>query len=492
MGALFLEANAAGVLDPVPQWLDILLTAFAWVWLVNLYNFMDGIDGISGVETGAIGLGFAGLAALNLAPAALLPLGLAMTAAAIGFLVWNWSPARIFLGDVGGVPLGYLAGFMVVSVASVEPIGSGAWVAAMILPAYYVADATITLCRRSPPRISSRPSPALLSAGRHSRSRACHGERGRLAGKHRASGVGVAPGTVRPLKCRPCRHDRRRTDRLDAILARRTYRNRILRDLMRIVVTGANGFVGRATCRAIISAGHALVPVSRTGMEPLGVADHQAVPVGEVSAETDWLAALDGADAVVHLVNPFLGGPDTPELRALGERVTVGGSVSLAHQAAKAGVRQLVFVSTLKVCGERSDAPLRPEDPPSPASAYGAIKKAAEVGNTALRDRNAPNHHPATGGLRAGNRGTIHLLAAAIRQRPWIALPFGGARANARAMIFVDNLAAAFVAAATDAAAEDRVFHVKDRPASRPPSCSGSCERCSATHQVSCRCRRPS
>ena len=85
MGALFLEANAGVLGDPVPQWLDILLTAFAWVWLVNL-NFMDGIDGISGVETGAIGLGFAGLAALNLAPAALLPLGLAMTAAAIGFL----------------------------------------------------------------------------------------------------------------------------------------------------------------------------------------------------------------------------------------------------------------------------------------------------------------------------------------------------------------------------------------------------------------------
>ena len=236
---------------------------------------------------------------------------------------------------------------------------------------------------------------------------------------------------------------------------------------MRIVVTGANGFVGRATCRAIISAGHALVPVSRTGMEPLGVADHQAVPVGEVSAETDWSAALDGADAVVHLVNPFLGGPDTPELRALGERVTVGGSVSLAHQAAKAGVRRLVFVSTLKVCGERSDAPLRPEDPPWPASAYGAIKKAAEVGMaTALQGsetRLTIIRPPVVFG--PGNRGTIHLLAAAIRQRPWIALPFGGARANARAMIFVDNLAAAFVAAATDAAAEDRVFHVKDRPA---------------------------
>ncbi len=149
LGAIYLETGSAGVLgSPVPIGVDLVLTAFAWVWLVNLYNFMDGIDGISGVQTGAIGLGFAGLAALDLAPFPLLPLGLAMTAASIGFLVWNWSPARIFLGDVGSVPLGYLAGFMIVSVGSDEPAISGPWVAAMILPAYYVADATITLGRR--------------------------------------------------------------------------------------------------------------------------------------------------------------------------------------------------------------------------------------------------------------------------------------------------------------------------------------------------------
>src|SRR4029453_9183528 len=63
--------------------------------------------------------------------------------AAIGFLVWNWSPARIFLGDVGGAPLGYLLGFLLLGLAV-----RGHWKIALILPLYFLADATITLIRR--------------------------------------------------------------------------------------------------------------------------------------------------------------------------------------------------------------------------------------------------------------------------------------------------------------------------------------------------------
>ena len=61
-----------------------------------------------------------------------------------GFLPWNWSPARIFLGDVGSVPLGYLLGWLLL-LAAIE----GAWAAALILPAYYLADASLTLLRRA-------------------------------------------------------------------------------------------------------------------------------------------------------------------------------------------------------------------------------------------------------------------------------------------------------------------------------------------------------
>jgi UDP-N-acetylmuramyl pentapeptide phosphotransferase/UDP-N-acetylglucosamine-1-phosphate transferase len=67
-----------------------------------------------------------------------------MVAAALGFLVWNWHPAKIFLGDSGSVPLGYLLGWLLLSAAS-----HGHWAAALILPAYYLTDASITLVRRA-------------------------------------------------------------------------------------------------------------------------------------------------------------------------------------------------------------------------------------------------------------------------------------------------------------------------------------------------------
>jgi UDP-N-acetylmuramyl pentapeptide phosphotransferase/UDP-N-acetylglucosamine-1-phosphate transferase len=65
-------------------------------------------------------------------------------APAAGFLVWNWHPARLFLGDVGSVPLGFALGWLLLHAAI-----AGYWAAALILPLYYLADATITLGRRA-------------------------------------------------------------------------------------------------------------------------------------------------------------------------------------------------------------------------------------------------------------------------------------------------------------------------------------------------------
>ena len=128
----------------LPAWLDALAAGFLWLWFVNLYNFMDGIDGIAAVETASIGGGVA-LVVLGAAmgPAGAAAWGIVLAAAALGFLPWNWQRAKLFLGDVGSVPLGYLAGWLLLSLAA-----AGAWKAALILPLYYLADATITLLRR--------------------------------------------------------------------------------------------------------------------------------------------------------------------------------------------------------------------------------------------------------------------------------------------------------------------------------------------------------
>jgi len=129
-----------GLLPRVP---DLLLGALAWLWFVNLFNFMDGIDGLAGTETACIGLGLGLLLPAAGLAVGLAPYALAVAAAALGFLVWNWQPARIFLGDVGSVPLGYLLGWLLLAAAA-----NGAWAAAIILPLYYLADASLTLARR--------------------------------------------------------------------------------------------------------------------------------------------------------------------------------------------------------------------------------------------------------------------------------------------------------------------------------------------------------
>ncbi|MBV8119142.1 MAG: glycosyltransferase family 4 protein [Alphaproteobacteria bacterium] len=119
-------------------------TGVLWLWWVNAFNFMDGIDGIAGSEAAAIAGGVLLLSAVGsgLDPS-LVPLAAALLGASLGFLRWNWSPARIFLGDVGSAPLGYLTGFLLIGLA-----GAGRWKAALILPLYFLADTSITLGRR--------------------------------------------------------------------------------------------------------------------------------------------------------------------------------------------------------------------------------------------------------------------------------------------------------------------------------------------------------
>lgn len=125
----------------LPPLADRVVAGIGWIWFINLFNFMDGIDGISGVECLALGAGV-------FLAAKVLPLDAQMTAcvlagAGAGFLIFNWHPARVFLGDVGSVPAGFLFGWLLLWMA-----GAGQWAAALILPAYYLADATFTLMRR--------------------------------------------------------------------------------------------------------------------------------------------------------------------------------------------------------------------------------------------------------------------------------------------------------------------------------------------------------
>jgi UDP-N-acetylmuramyl pentapeptide phosphotransferase/UDP-N-acetylglucosamine-1-phosphate transferase len=131
----------------LPDWLDAIAAGLLWLWFLNLFNFMDGIDAIAGTEAGSIGAGLALVLLIAWPAASALPLaalGLTLAAAALGFLLWNRPPAKLFLGDVGSIPLGFLIGFLLLEAAR-----GGAWAAALILPAVFLADATWTLGRRA-------------------------------------------------------------------------------------------------------------------------------------------------------------------------------------------------------------------------------------------------------------------------------------------------------------------------------------------------------
>lgn len=151
LAAVWTVAALGGITETVigPFTLHLGLTGSALavlglVWMTNLYNFMDGIDGIAGVEALTVGLAVAALlAAGGAGRLALIPLLLA--AAAAGFLFWNWPPARIFMGDVGSGLLGFAFG----AIALAGDRLHGVPLAVTLLPlGVFILDATITLVAR--------------------------------------------------------------------------------------------------------------------------------------------------------------------------------------------------------------------------------------------------------------------------------------------------------------------------------------------------------
>jgi UDP-GlcNAc:undecaprenyl-phosphate GlcNAc-1-phosphate transferase len=121
-----------------------LVAALAIAWMTNLYNFMDGADGLAGGMT-AIGFVFYAIAAGWAGAPVLCGLSLCVAAAATAFLVFNFHPARVFLGDAGSIPLGFLAGAFGL-LGWLERIWP--WWFPLLVFSAFVVDASVTLVRR--------------------------------------------------------------------------------------------------------------------------------------------------------------------------------------------------------------------------------------------------------------------------------------------------------------------------------------------------------
>lgn len=125
-------------------WLLSGLSLIALVWLLNLFNFMDGIDGIAGVEaiTSLCGAALIVWAAGGILWPIIL---LALAGCVLGFLVFNWPPGKIFMGDAGSGFLGFMLGALALITSATGFISLWAW---LILLAVFIADSTLTLVRR--------------------------------------------------------------------------------------------------------------------------------------------------------------------------------------------------------------------------------------------------------------------------------------------------------------------------------------------------------
>lgn len=229
---------------------------------------------------------------------------------------------------------------------------------------------------------------------------------------------------------------------------------------MKILVTGANGFVGQATCAALRQAGHAVLPAVRV---PHGLAGE--IVVGDIHAQTDWRTALAGVETVVHLAaRVHVMNDQTADPLAQYRAVNVAGTLQLAQQAHAAGVRRFVYVSSIKVNGEERATAYTEADTPVPEDAYGCSKWEAEQGLHKIAAETGLEvvilRPPLVYGPGVG-ANFLALMRAVARGLP---LPLGAIdeQHSRRSMIFVGNLADAIVCCATHPAAAGKTFLLSD------------------------------
>jgi len=209
-----------------------------------------------------------------------------------------------------------------------------------------------------------------------------------------------------------------------------------------VLVTGANGFIGRALCKELLVSGYqvrgAVRSLDQVSSEGRGV---QYTAVGSLVQPVDWSLLLKDVDAVIHLagVAHYLG-PQTKEAEARFRDINITATRALAEQAAVAGVRRFIYLSSIKVNGEVTDGrPFSADDPPRPEGIYGQSKLEAEQALSKICDTKGMELVIIRPTLVYGPnvRGNLQRLMGLINRG--LPLPLGGID-NRRSMVGLGNL----------------------------------------------------
>ncbi len=232
--------------------------------------------------------------------------------------------------------------------------------------------------------------------------------------------------------------------------------------MTKFLITGANGFVGKLLCAELLRQGQSVRGAVRSANSI--IENIEVVSVGAIDGETDWSDALRDVEVVIHLAARVHVMKDiAADPLAAFLNVNLHGTVNLAEQAVRAGVRRLVYVSSVKVNGEQTteNQAFVEFDQPDPQDPYAVSKWQAEQALQRIAQETDLEvvmvRPPLVYG--PGVKGNfISLLAAIDKGMP---LPLAGAH-NARSLLYVGNLVDALIACATHSAAAGQTYLLSD------------------------------
>jgi nucleoside-diphosphate-sugar epimerase len=231
---------------------------------------------------------------------------------------------------------------------------------------------------------------------------------------------------------------------------------------MQVLVSGSNGFVGRALCAEAVARGLAVRGVTRTPCDlPKGV---ENVVVGSMDAKADWRDTLMGCHAVAHLAaRVHVMQEATADPLEEFRRINVQGTLNLARQAAAVGVQRFVFASSIKVNGESTQlgAPFTADEAPSPLDAYGVSKMEAEQGLREIALQTGMEVVVIRPPLVYGPGVKANFAAMMRWLKRGVPLPLGAIH-NQRSLVALDNLVDLLVTCLTYPAAANQTFLVSD------------------------------